>query len=1400
MLLTPWLGVLKTQLDRQKAAQFLLRAPNPARRRRMAPKIVHLERLEERTLLSSIAVIQPGSQQTGPDSWTGAGDGSSWGDGNNWSGGVPTATSDVVINGSSQTVVYSGGALAVNSLVLSGAGTTLALNGGTGTGGFASGSFTIEGGATLEVDNYVLTGSVAGAGTVQFAGANAIEGPYNITGQTLVGSPLTPADTFFQGEVDSVGSLALDNAYVSFGVSSIGSSASSMSITDNSTLLAAGISADNLSVGSGSSVTANGGVATTGLLSVVAGGSLSARSISAQNVTLGSGGTIDAAGETTIAGTLDLTGNSGSLSSLTTGSLNLGASAVVDAVLNGSADTGSSNGQVDVVGTGGSISLGGATLNLTLSGNPVGNQTYTLIHNGTGAAVSGVFGNAANGTISVDGLTYDISSGAAGVDIVLSHSPLSATNGSLSTSEDQAVAGAVSVSNPQGFPLTYALVSNPGSGVVSLNPSSGAFTYAPIPNTSGIDRFQVQVSDGQDPAVIVTETVSVAPETPVTVVLNSTGAGSQSGIIDVSGDADLYSITANVTGLVQVDVKSNTAQGSVLDSTIQILNSQGAVLGSNSNGGGALDSQLTFSATAGQQFTLRVAAADSALGAFRTGAYTVNVATSQDVLGFANAQVVDMSAIATGGSAQLNGTIASDGQKSLFSFTAPVTGFLAFSPATTGISSNTIPFAYSASEALLQIGSFATPLQLNVIAGNTYYLQVAAGGGATGSFSFTASQVPDDGMGHTFNSATALSLSGGTASLTGGIDVPRTGDYLTIKAPANGLLTVTEAAANDGSHLSPWLFAYDSSQQLITANSANPSQVQFLVNAGQTYYVWATGANGTTGDYTLSANLAAKADDGIGHTFIGATPINVSAGSVAAQAGQLGTAGLDIFTFTAPATGQVAIAAVPQSGGGLAAGVQVFDGNLTRIGSADSASAGLAAALTINVTQGETYYVKLFSDSGSGAYTLQLLATPGPASSTVGALSSSAAADLVQHLDAAIVNSLALAGPSNLTTSSTTQSINSEMISNFVAMMGGLSSLPTSYVLIWFDPVDFVLTDSQSRQVGNTQSQGTINELGNSVLESTSGAADLLVIPAAAASNYSLQLVGLGGAARAGANFVSSSGTETITIQDTLLTGDTVVPLDFSPAPSGLDLGALGFGQNGMGGSGTGGLAGNAIGLLAFAALGNPFNRPGMIDGATDATMRDASGPEAIAIQQIIEWVKIIGTSPQTLLKNMATSVDWPFVGNIADSKWLSDAPAADADPQILDQFWEGLGQRLLGIPNLNLSGFEELFSRSEQPPVKKGDASPQNQTRTERQPGDQRVDVAEIEAAVVRAGKLEVEQAEVEVVPAGGRIQPPAVRPPQVVVSGRVTIAAPNTESQQNAAEVLPVAAPAALPPTKTE
>ena len=85
-----------------------------------------------------------------------------------------------------------------------------------------------------------------------------------------------------------------------------------------------------------------------------------------------------------------------------------------------------------------------------------------------------------------------------------------AQNGAVTTSEDSYVNGILAAADADGDNLTFSIVSNGSLGIAAINdPATGAFTYTPAANVSGIYMFTFKANDGIADSNTATVTVTV---------------------------------------------------------------------------------------------------------------------------------------------------------------------------------------------------------------------------------------------------------------------------------------------------------------------------------------------------------------------------------------------------------------------------------------------------------------------------------------------------------------------------------------------------------------------------------------------------------------------------------------------------------------------------------------------------------------------------------------------------------------------------------------------------------------------------------------------------------------------------------------------------------------------------
>ena len=358
--------------------------------------------------------------------------------------GAPDS-SEFILNGGTLTLsganTYSGGTLVdFGTLVLgnaSGLGNTSgALNvqqdGTVDLGGFSvtTGAVSLGGtikdgtltGSSYSLDGGTVSAILAGSGSVTVTGGtNALSGANSYSGGTNLNS-----GTVAVGNNSALGS----GTFAMATGSTLKAAASTLTLTNNVTLTGSdtvnnngdALTLSGVISGSGSLTETGSGTLTlsdtntyTGGTSVAGGTLLIDGSTASSKVTVDSGGTLGGTG-TAGAVTVDSGGTfaPGDPSTLTVAGLTLNSGATFDEEIGGTAPGNGGPGGYDqtVVESGGTISLGGATLDVSLVNSfaPSVGESFTIINNETGKGISGTFDGLAEGaTFEADSTWFQIS-------------------------------------------------------------------------------------------------------------------------------------------------------------------------------------------------------------------------------------------------------------------------------------------------------------------------------------------------------------------------------------------------------------------------------------------------------------------------------------------------------------------------------------------------------------------------------------------------------------------------------------------------------------------------------------------------------------------------------------------------------------------------------------------------------------------------------------------------------------------------------------------------------------------------------------------------------------------------------------------------------------------------------
>ncbi|MBL0282782.1 MAG: retention module-containing protein [Zoogloea sp.] len=143
----------------------------------------------------------------------------------------------------------------------------------------------------------------------------------------------------------------------------------------------------------------------------------------------------------------------------------------------------------------------------SLTLDAAGNWTYTLDNTHPAVQALGL-GDTLSETFPV--ATVDGTPSRVAITINGTNDAPVVTPDSKVTPEDQPISGALTATDPDGDPLSFALKDAPSNGTVTVKPD-GTYTYTPNRDYNGPDSFTVTVSDGKGGSVVTTVSLTVTP-------------------------------------------------------------------------------------------------------------------------------------------------------------------------------------------------------------------------------------------------------------------------------------------------------------------------------------------------------------------------------------------------------------------------------------------------------------------------------------------------------------------------------------------------------------------------------------------------------------------------------------------------------------------------------------------------------------------------------------------------------------------------------------------------------------------------------------------------------------------------------------------------------------------------
>ena len=500
---------------------------------------------------------------------------------------------------------------------------------------------------------------------------------------------------------------------------------------------------------------------------------------------------------------------------------------------------------------------------------------------------------------------------------------------------------------------------------------------------AGLGMYNVKVLPTVWQDFIDATDVDVAGAATETVV-GTLGTGGDSGIPDgnlgasgtlgVDGKAT-YKVTVPATGYMQVNM--SVAEGSSIDSYLEVYNEAQRRVAYNDNAGrDTADSQVRIYVREGQVLYVRASATGGT-----EGDYTLTFESQPfDDAGNDAARAKAMYIAATGSSTKY-GNVQYGNDTDCFAYTAKYSGLVQTTVAATGYRS-VLSAVLTVSDAQGNVVGTAQAaeggslnLNFTAIEGQSYFFSVSGADSSQGRYSMkTLPTVWQD-----FIDATDVDVLGGESqSASGTLSADGRATY-SFTVPASGYFEINMRAA-DGSQLDSYLEVYNSSQRRVAysdnvSRSSTDSRVRIYVTAGQTYYVRASSAKGSEGDFALS--FESQPFDDAGNDAARAKAMYVSANGSSTKYGNIQYSNdTDCFSYTAKASGlvQTTLAAYGYRSS-LAGVLTVRDAEDNVVGTGQAAAGG-AMDLSFTAVQGQTYSLSVSgADASLGMYSLKVLPT-----------------------------------------------------------------------------------------------------------------------------------------------------------------------------------------------------------------------------------------------------------------------------------------------------------------------------------------------------------------------------------------------------------------------------------------
>lgn len=232
---------------------------------------------------------------------------------------------------------------------------------------------------------------------------------------------------------------------------------------------------------------------------------------------------------------------------------------------------------------------------------------------------------------------------------------------------------------------------------------------------------------------------------------------------------------------------------------------------------------------------------------------------------------------------------------------------------------------------------------------------------------------PQDDYGNTFADAALVSVpKSKTLKRVAVIEAAGDVDMFRVVASKSGIMTVSQKAA--GSAVDARLEIYGKARQLLAAdNDGIQARLPIRVTAGSTYYVAASAAEGTTGQYSLEFRISAFGDD-YGSTRARAAPFGLGTHGNGKRSGTIESVGdRDFLLIAAPRSGQMTVTVTAGANASLSPSVTVYGAAGNLLQHVEQSGSQRRASAQFIAIAGRKYYIRVSGNgSTTGAYTLQV--------------------------------------------------------------------------------------------------------------------------------------------------------------------------------------------------------------------------------------------------------------------------------------------------------------------------------------------------------------------------------------------------------------------------------------------